>query len=143
MRDLGVQRFRPEEPHAGPLLRPALRQDQLRAVLEPEPERGCLRPLLSRAQVLEAAGAHQVHDEEELLVFRRQDQPLAAPARAKEPLALEDGERRIERLQRRDVPRAGLCDRERPHRLVERAAKRLHLGQLRHLGSLSTWTRSA
>ena len=53
-----------------------------------------------------------------------------------EPPALERRERRVERLQRRDVRRPGLHDRERAHRLVELATPGLHLRKLGHLTSV-------
>ena len=54
-------------------------------------------------------------------------------ARPREAPALERRQRRVERLQRRDVRRAGFLDRERRDGLVELAPPRLHLGQLRHV----------
>ena len=52
---------------------------------------------------------------------------LAGEKRPKTP-ALERRERRVERLQRRDVRGPGSLDRERAHRLVELAAPGFHLG---------------
>src|SRR5438034_753476 len=113
--------------------------------LELQRERRRLRPLLAGAQVLQPSGRHQVHQQHELAVVRREEQPLRAPARAREAAALQHGERRVERLQRRDVRRPGLRDRERAHRLVELAPPRLHLRQLWQRTSLPPpWpTRSA
>ncbi len=72
-------------------------------------------------------------EQDELLVLGREEQPLAAALGAREPPALERGEGRVERLQRRDVGGPGLLDRKRAHGIVEGAPQGLHLGQLRHV----------
>jgi hypothetical protein len=79
--------------------------------------------------------------EDELAVRGREEQVLAAPPGAGEPPALQRGERRVERLQRRNVSRARLLDRERGDGAVERSPIRLNLGKLGN--SSSSWTRSA
>ena len=114
--------------------------ERLAAVGEAQPERRCLRALLAGAQRPETPGGHQVHHQHELAVVGREVQPLRAPPRACEALAVERGERRVERLQRRDVRRPGLRDRARAHGLVELSAPLLDLWQLRHLHTLPRWT---
>jgi hypothetical protein len=79
--------------------------------------------------------------EDELVVVRREEEMLAAPAGAREPPTLERRERRVVRLQRGDVRRAGPLDRERGDRVVEDAPVRLDLRKLGN--SSSSWTRSA
>jgi hypothetical protein len=79
--------------------------------------------------------------QDEVALLRGEEQVLAAAPRAGEPQALERRERRVERLQRRDVRRAGLLDRRAPYSLVQSAARRLDLGKLGN--SSSSWTRSA
>ena len=116
----------------GALLRAGLGEDELRAALELEPERRRLRAFLAGAQVLRRPGGHQVDEQNELAVVGGKQKPLRAPPRpgAGAPRARQ---RRVERLQRRDVRGAGPRDRERAHRLVELAAPGLHLRQLRQL----------
>jgi hypothetical protein len=69
-----------------------------------------------------------VHEQDELAVLGREEEPFRAPPGAREPPALERGERRVEGLERRDVRRPGLLDRECGNRAVERATPGLHLG---------------
>jgi hypothetical protein len=118
--ELLVDRLRSIEADLGPLLRPALGQDQHGAVRERELESRCLRLLLARAQVAEAAGAHEVDVEDELAVFRGEEKVLSAALHALEAAACERRERRVVRLQRGHVRRACLLDREGAHRVVER-----------------------
>jgi hypothetical protein len=73
-----------------------------------------------------------VDEQHELGVVGREEEALAAPFGATEAAALERIERRVEGLQRRDVRRSGVRDRERRHGLVELTPPRLHLRQLRH-----------
>ena len=127
VRELGRRPFGREEPDARPLLPRVLRQDELRAACELQPERRCLRAGLARAERLQPAGGHQVHEQHELAVVGREEQPLPAALGPAEPAALELRERRIERLQGRDVRRPGLRDRERGHRVIQPAPPRLHL----------------
>ena len=134
--ELGFRRARGEQPHARALLRARLGEDELSAAFEREPEGRRLRPLLSRAEVAQATGCHQVHQQDELPVLGRKEQPLRASPRAGKPPAVQRRKRRIERLQRRDVRRTGLRDGKRAHRLVELASPRLHLGELGHLTSV-------
>ena len=97
---------------------------------------GAFGPFSPGAQVAEPARGHQVDEQHELAVLGREQEPLRPPPRAREPPALERRERRVERLQRRDVRRPGLHDRERAHRLVELATPGLHLRELGHLTSV-------
>ena len=110
------------------LLRPGLGQYELGATLKPEPERRGFRSLLARLEVAEAARRHQVHEQDELTVLGREEEPFRAAPGAGQPAALERVERRVEGLERRDVRRAGLLDRKGRDRAVERAAPGLHLG---------------
>src|SRR3954453_5114593 len=131
--ELRLGRLGREQPDARPLLRAAFGEDELPAALEQEPERRRLRALLTGLEVAEAAGRHQVDEQDELAVLRREEKPLGPTIRSREPPAVERGERRIERLQRRDVRRPGLLDRKRGDGIVERAAPSFHLWQFRHL----------
>ncbi len=60
------------------------------------------------------------------------DQVLAPPAHARDRLALQDGERRVERLQRVDAGRERPLDSSASQRPVEQARGDLDLGQLGH-----------
>ena len=71
-------------------------------------------------------------EQDELAVGGREEEALAAALHAAELPALEGLQRRVERLQRRDVRRAGLRDREGRDRVIELASPRLHLRELRH-----------
>ena len=82
-----------------------------------------------------------MHHQHELAVLGREQEPLGAPFDACEALPDERGERRIERLQRGDMGRAGLLNGASLDVLVELAAPGLDLGQLGHLRSCG-WTRS-
>jgi hypothetical protein len=73
-----------------------------------------------------------VYEQHELSVVGPEEKSFAAPLGAPEPSTLQRVERRVERLQRRDVRRAGLRDRERRHLVVQLAPPRLHLRQLGH-----------
>ena len=88
---------------------------------------GDLAPLPPGGDVLQPAGAHQVHEQHELVVVGRQQEPLRPPLDAAQALALERLQRRVERLQRCDVRGAGLLDRRPLHERVELAAPRLDL----------------
>ena len=116
------------EPDAGPLLRPGLREHELAAVLEAKPERRGLRALVAGCKMADAAGAHQVDPQLQLAVVGREEQPLPPPMGALEPPPFELPQRRVERLQRRDVRRPCLQDRGGRHERVELAQPRLHLG---------------
>jgi hypothetical protein len=78
--------------------------------------------------------------EDELAVVGGEEEVLAAAACAREAPAIERPERRVERLQRRNVRRPCLGDRRARERLVERPPCRLYLGKLGN--SSSSWTRS-
>jgi hypothetical protein len=83
-----------------------------------------------------------VHHHDELVVVRREQEPLRPPFDALEALAVERGDRRIERLQRGDVRRPGSLDRELLHEGVKLAAPRFDLGQLGQRKLLRRWTQS-
>ena len=68
-----------EQPDPGTFLLPGFRQHELGATLEAKAEGRRLRPLLSRAEVLQAPGGHQVDEQDELAVIGREEQPLRAP----------------------------------------------------------------
>ncbi|MBA2475436.1 MAG: hypothetical protein H0V40_05725 [Actinobacteria bacterium] len=68
--------------------------------------------------------------QDELPVVGREAEPLAAALGSPEPSSLERAERRVERLQRGDVRRAGALDGRGADGLVERAPQRLDLRQL-------------
>jgi hypothetical protein len=121
-----------EEPDARSLLPGVLGEDELRAAPELEDECGRLRRLLARLQELEPSGRHQMNEKDELAVLGREEESLAASVRARESSSLERGERRVERLERRDVRRACLRDRKRRDRVGELAPPRFHLGKLGH-----------
>ena len=125
MGELGLGLSRRLQPDAGALLRAALREHELAAVLEPQPERRRLGPLRPGGQELDPARAHQVDPKLELAVVGREEQPLAPAAGALEPAAVELAQRRVERLQRGDVRRARLQDRARGHERVKLAHPRL------------------
>src|SRR5262249_10281604 len=112
MFDLCARLLGREQPDAGAFLLGVLREDELRAARELERERRRLRALLSGLEELEAAGGHEVHEQHELAVVGGEEEPLAAAFGALEAAAFELAKRRVERLQRRDVRRARLRDRE-------------------------------
>jgi hypothetical protein len=118
---LEVDRLRPIDADARAFLGPALREDEHAAVLEGELEGRRLRQLLAVPQIAEAARAHEVDVQHELVVVRREQDVLPAPLGAREAPALQRLERRVERLERRHVRRARPFDRRNPHRAVERA----------------------
>ena len=70
---LGLQLLGPVDTHAGALLRPALREDQLAAVLQAKPESRRLWALRSRLEEADASGAHQVDVQDELAVVGGED----------------------------------------------------------------------
>ena len=142
MRELRLGGLGGQQPDSGAFLRAGLGQHEVAATLEAESERGLLRAVLARDQVPNAPGRHQVDQQDELPVLGGEQQPLGPPLRAREPPPLEGRQRRVERLQRGDVRRPGLLDRERAHRIVQGPPPGLHLGQLRHLRSVP-WSRSA
>ena len=99
-------------------------------------ERRRLRPFLAGLEELESPGCHQVDVQHELAVVGGEEQALAAPLDAAQATALERVERRVERLQRRDVRRSRLLDREGRHGVVQLAPPRLHLRELGHAARL-------
>src|SRR5205823_12129188 len=115
----------------GALLRPTLGQHELAAALEAEPERGRLRALLPGAEVPQPPRRHQVDQQHELAVIRREEEPLRAALGPGQPPSLERGERRVVRLQCRHVRRPGLRHRKRAYRLVERSEE--HTSELQSL----------
>ena len=89
---------------------------------------GTFGPFSPEAEVAQPPRAHQVDEQDELAVLGREAEPLAAPLGPGEAPAFERAQRRVDRLQRRDVSRAGLLDREGADRVVQAAAPRLDLG---------------
>ena len=140
VRELVLRLLGRQQPDAGALLRAGLGEHELPAALEAKAEGGRLRAFLAGAEVAHAAGGHEVDHQHELAVVGLEEEPLAAALRPREAPALERLERRVDRLQRRDVRRAGTLDRKRADGLVERSAEGLDLGQLGH-GSSVRWTR--
>jgi hypothetical protein len=65
-----------------------------------------------------------------IAVVGREQEPFRPPLDAPEALAVEGPKRRVDRLQRRDVGRAGLLDGMLLDERVEPATPRLDLGQL-------------
>ena len=133
MLELGLRRLGRQQPDAGALLPRVLGEDELRAALETRARTRASSGLLAGLQELEPARGHQVDEQHELAVVGGEEQPLAAPLGAAEAPALERVERRVERLQRRDVRRPGLRDREGRDGVVELAPPRLHLRELGHV----------
>jgi hypothetical protein len=111
VRKLRLRRLGAQEPHPRAFLRARFGELQLTAVDEPQAEHRRLRALAALRHVLQPPGAHQVHEQHELVVVGREQEALRAPLDAAQPLALERLQRRVERLQRGDVRRAGLHDR--------------------------------
>src|SRR5579884_913680 len=136
VRQLVADLVRPQQPDARALLRPGLGQLQLAPVREPHAEHRRLRALTAGGHVPQPACAHQMDHHDELAVVRRQEEALRAPLDTAEALAVERRERRLDRLQRRDVRRPRALDRELPDEWVQLAAPRLHLRQLGHDGSV-------
>ena len=128
VREIRVELRRRHEPDSGAFLLPRLRQQELVASCEPEPEHGRLRPLRSRCEVAESTRAHEVDAEHELPVLRGKEEVLAAAARALKTASLERRERRVERLQGGDVCGTGFLDRRARDQRSELAHPRLHLG---------------
>ena len=128
---IGVGLLRRLEPDAGALLLSGLGEDELASVLEAQPEHRRLRAFFP-GEVAQPAGAHQVDAELELAVRRREEELFAAPPGTLEAPAVELPQRRVERLQRRDVRRPGLLDRRAGDERGELAHPRLDLGQLGH-----------
>src|SRR4029453_12615317 len=122
-----VELLRADEPDTGPLLLPSLGEDELAAVRESQAEHRRLRRLATRRDVAEPSRAHQMNAEHEIDALDREEEVLAAPARALEASAVELGERRRERLQRRDVGRPCLLDRRPGHEGGGLADPRPHL----------------
>ncbi len=135
-----VERVRPEvaeifvelrgrhEPDARPFLLPGLGQHELAAVREPRPEHRRLRPLRAGREVAQPAGAHEVDAQDEVVALEREEEVLAAPARALETPPVDRRKRRGERLERGDVRRPGLLDRRARHERVELPDPGLDLG---------------
>src|SRR5262245_42715087 len=134
MCELGLSRFGREQPDPGALLLSALGEDELTAAVELEPEGRRLGRGAAGGDVAESAGRHQVYEEDELAVVGREKEALAPALGSAEAAAFERRERRVERLERRDVRRTGLRHGKSRDGLVELAPPRLHLGQLGHRG---------
>ena len=128
VREVGLDLLGRGEPDARALLPPALGEQELAASAEAKPEHRRLRPLRPGLEVADAACAHQVDAEDELAVLGREEEVLRAPLGALEAAALERRERRVDRLQRRDVSRPRALDRLGGHERVELAHPGLDLG---------------
>src|SRR5687768_15245921 len=89
VRQLGLDLLGTEDANLRTLLRAALGEDQLAAVLQPQPERRCLWPLRTGLEEADAARAHQVDVKDELAVVGGEEEVLAAAARAREAPGLE------------------------------------------------------
>src|SRR3954468_216201 len=100
------------EPDTRLLAARVLGEDELGAADELERERRLLRRALAGGQELQPTGRHQVDEQDELAVLRGKEEALAASFDSPELSSDEVVERRVERLQRRDVRRTGLRDRE-------------------------------
>ncbi len=98
---------------------------------------GVFGPFLVGTEVAQPTGAHQVDHQNELAVIGREEQSLRPPPGAGEARAVERRERRVERLQRRDVGRSGLLDRASRHLGVEELPPGLDFGQLGHERSVT------
>jgi hypothetical protein len=83
-----------------------------------------------------------MHHQDELAVGGRQQEPLGTPLDAAEALPVERGDRRVERLQRRNVGRPGVLDRRLLDERVELTAPGFDLGQLGQRRLPRWWTRS-
>ncbi len=142
VRQLLLDRLRRVEPDLGALLRAGLGEDERAAVIEGQAEGRRLRLLVAVTQEAKPPRAHEVDMQDELAVLGRQEDVLRAPLGTGEAAAFERGERRVVGLEGGDVRRARLGDREGAHRLVERAAERFDLRELRHLRPPGTRTRS-
>ena len=139
-----VERVRPEvaevlvelrgcdEPHARPFLLPGLGQHELAAVREPRPEHRRLRSLCTGREVAQPAGAHEVDAEDEIVAIEWEEEVLPASARALEAPPVELGERRSERLERRDMRGPGLLDGRAGYQRVELANPGFDLRELGH-----------
>jgi hypothetical protein len=68
-----------------------------------------------------------MHHQDQRAVVVRQQEALRTPLDA-QPLALQRRQRRVDRLQRRDVRRAGALDGRRRDQRIELAAPRLDFG---------------
>ena len=126
------RRLRREEPDAGALLLRVLGQDELRAADELERER---RASSAPSRLPGGTSAVPPSSGGRAGRARRRRSGRGAACRAarrREAPALERRERRVERLQRRDVRRAGFRDRERRDRVRQLSPPRLHLRQFRH-----------
>ena len=128
MRELGLRLLGRQEPDPGPLLLAGLGQHELRAALEAQAESGRLRPFLSRLQIAQAPGRHQVDEQDELAVLGREEQPFRATLGSGQAPPLQRRQRRVDRLQRRDVRRPGLLDRKAETGSFQLPAPGLHLG---------------
>ncbi len=108
-----------DEPNARPLLLARLGEDELTAVGEAQAEHRRLRALRPGRDVAQPARAHQMYAQHEIRILDREQEVLAAASRTFEAPTVELGERRRERLQRRDVRGSRLLDRRAGHERVE------------------------
>src|SRR5947208_15507486 len=112
VRELDLRLLGCEQPDTGTLLRARFGEDELGSVLEDEPKGRRLRSGLAASKELQPSGGHQVHEENELAVLGREQQPLRTSFRAQQLSSFERAKRRVERLQRRDMRRSRLEDRK-------------------------------
>ena len=82
-------------------------------------------------------------EQHELAVLGGEEEPLRAALGAGKTPTIERRERRVEGLQRRDVRRPGLLDREGADRIVQRSAPGFDLRQFWQLRSVPWRSRSA
>ena len=88
---------------------------------------GVFGPCSPGREIADPPGAHQVNHQRQLAVLGRKEQSLCPSVGARDPLAGERRERRIERLQRCDMRGAGLRDRAAPRPRGRGPAARLRL----------------
>ena len=114
VREIRVELRRRHEPDSGAFLLPRLRQHELVASCEPEPEHGRLRPLRSRCEVAESAGAHEVDAEHELPVRRgkRRFLPRRREPSRRRPSSAESGGSNVFRVAMCAGPAFSIGERE-------------------------------
>ena len=78
MGELLIGRLWRQQPDAGALLRTCLGEHELSAALEAKTEGRGFWPLSAGDEVTKSPGRHQVHEQDELAILGRKQQPLAA-----------------------------------------------------------------
>ncbi len=137
VRELGLERSGVRSHTPARFFFPASVRSELAAVREREPEHRLLRPLLARPAG--TAGGRRSSGGRGARARRRPwGRAGSCPAAVLpvERAALERARRRVERLQRRDVPGPRTLDRRAGDERVELAHPRLDLGQLGHVVSV-------